>query len=88
MLSHDSLEHQNNGTDNITLLILHLSQTFSFGISVVLTVEVRCHLILFCAGWGPFAYFRMLAETRNSAQASTNTNPLSSRPSEIETVCV
>ncbi|XP_038984733.1 lipid phosphate phosphatase 2-like isoform X2 [Phoenix dactylifera] len=39
-------------------------------------------------GWGPFAYFQMLAETGNNIQGSTNTNPLTSRPSEVETVYV
>ncbi|KAK2974860.1 hypothetical protein RJ640_021928 [Escallonia rubra] len=39
-------------------------------------------------GWGPHLYFQMLADSRNGAQSSSNTNRLSTRPLEIESVYI
>ncbi|XP_010916472.1 lipid phosphate phosphatase 2 isoform X4 [Elaeis guineensis] len=70
----------------------HWQDVFAGGILGFIVASV-CYLQFFpppydVDGWGPFAYFRMLAETRNTVQGSTNTNSLTSRPSEIETVYV
>ncbi|KAG1334718.1 Lipid phosphate phosphatase 2 [Cocos nucifera] len=70
----------------------HWQDVFAGGI-LGFIVASFCYLQFFpppydVDGWGPFAYFRMLAETRNSVQGSTNTNPRTSRPSEMETVYV
>lgn len=43
------------------------------------------NLCLWPAGWGPHAYFQMLADSRND-QESNNANCLSVQPSEPENV--
>ncbi|XP_030476399.1 lipid phosphate phosphatase 2-like [Syzygium oleosum] len=39
-------------------------------------------------GWGPHAYFQMLAESRNGLQSSTSTNHLRVQHSELESVYI
>ncbi|XP_008782302.2 lipid phosphate phosphatase 2-like isoform X1 [Phoenix dactylifera] len=67
----------------------HWQDVFAGGL-LGLIVASFCYLQFFpppsdADGWGPFAYFQMLAETRNSIHGSTNTNALASRQSDIGT---
>ncbi|KAF5940302.1 hypothetical protein HYC85_021469 [Camellia sinensis] len=56
------------------------------------TVASFCYLQFFpfphdVDGWGPHAYFQMLADSRNGAQpSSSNTNHLVTRPTEMDNV--
>ncbi|XP_038710896.1 lipid phosphate phosphatase 2-like isoform X2 [Tripterygium wilfordii] len=57
------------------------------------TVSSFCYLQFFpppydMDGWGPHAYFQMLAESRNDLQSETSTNPISVRQTELESVNV
>jgi len=38
------------------------------------------------SGWGPHAYFQMLADSRNDVQDSAGMNHLSVRQTELESV--
>lgn len=50
--------------------------------------SLNLRLICF-AGWGPHAYFQMLAESRNEVQASSpNANNINVQQSEIESVYI
>ncbi|KAG8652211.1 lipid phosphate phosphatase 2 isoform X2 [Manihot esculenta] len=70
----------------------HWQDVFAGGL-IGLTVASFCYLQFFpppydIDGWGPHAYFQMLAESRNGAQTSDNTNFLNGRQPELQTVCI
>lgn len=71
----------------------HWQDVFAGGL-LGMTVSSFCYLQFFpppydIDGWGPHAYFRMLADTQNSTQTSTTTsNNLSVQQSERESVYI
>ncbi|KAJ0094839.1 hypothetical protein Patl1_15089 [Pistacia atlantica] len=64
-----------------------------FGGAIIgITVSTLCYLQFFpppydSDGWGPFAYFQMLSESRNGVQTNS-TSRLDVQASELESVCV
>ncbi|XP_021912200.1 lipid phosphate phosphatase 2-like isoform X2 [Carica papaya] len=70
----------------------HWQDVFGGGL-IGLTVASFCYLQFFpppydTDGWGPHAYFQMLAESRNSIQSSTTADNLNVQQMELETVYV
>ncbi|KAE8648799.1 hypothetical protein Csa_009237 [Cucumis sativus] len=71
----------------------HWQDVFAGGL-LGLTIASFCYLQFFPApyhidGWGPHAYFHMLAESRNEVQASSpNSNNINVQQSEIESVYI
>ncbi|KAJ1390526.1 Phosphatidic acid phosphatase type 2/haloperoxidase [Sesbania bispinosa] len=70
----------------------HWQDVFAGGI-IGLTVASFCYLQFFpppydVDGWGPHAYFQMLAESRNGAQTSANNDSFCPQPAELQTVSV
>lgn len=61
---------------------------FSFVQMLSKTTDVLFPNLLICTGWGPHAYFQMLAESRNSIQSSTTADNLNVQQMELETVYV
>ncbi|KAF2317814.1 hypothetical protein GH714_041129 [Hevea brasiliensis] len=70
----------------------HWQDVFA-GALIGLTVASFCYLQFFpppydIDGWGPHAYFQMLAESQNGAQSSNNSNFLNVRESELQSVYI
>ncbi|KAF5745239.1 lipid phosphate phosphatase 2 [Tripterygium wilfordii] len=71
----------------------HWQDVFA-GALIGTTVASFCYLQFFPppydmdGSWGPHAYFQMLAESRNGLQSDMNTNSLSVRQTELDTVYV
>uniref|UniRef100_A0A5B6YHS8 Putative Lipid phosphate phosphatase 2 isoform 1 n=1 Tax=Davidia involucrata TaxID=16924 RepID=A0A5B6YHS8_DAVIN len=71
----------------------HWQDVFAAGL-LGMTVASFCYLQFFpppydIDGWGPHAYFQMLAESRNGNQSSpTNTNCLTVQSSELENIYI
>ncbi|KAJ1398335.1 Phosphatidic acid phosphatase type 2/haloperoxidase [Sesbania bispinosa] len=70
----------------------HWQDVFAGGI-IGLTVASFCYLQFFpppydVDGWGPHAYFQMLAESRNGTQTSANNDSFCPQPAELQTVSV
>uniref|UniRef100_A0A1D1YAF6 Lipid phosphate phosphatase 2 n=2 Tax=Anthurium amnicola TaxID=1678845 RepID=A0A1D1YAF6_9ARAE len=70
----------------------HWQDVFVGGLLGV-TVASFCYLQFFplpndTDGWGPHAYFQMLAETRSNVQPSITLGNSAGRPSEIEPACI
>lgn len=70
----------------------HWQDVFA-GALIGLTVASFCYLQFFpppydVDGWGPHAYFQMLAESRNGAESSNNINCFNVQQSELESVYI
>lgn len=72
----------------------HWQDVFAGGLFGI-TVALFCYLQFFpppydIDGWGPHAYFQMLAETQNSIQptSSATRNTLNVQQPELETICI
>ncbi|KAK3031564.1 hypothetical protein RJ639_036363, partial [Escallonia herrerae] len=70
----------------------HWQDVFTGGL-LGMAVASFCYLQFFpppydIDGWGPHLYFQMLADSRNGAQLSSNTNRLSAQPLELESVYI
>lgn len=70
----------------------HWQDVFA-GALIGLTVASFCYLQFFpppydVDGWGPHAYFQMLAESRNGAESSNNINCFNAQQSELESVYI
>ncbi|XP_057995725.1 lipid phosphate phosphatase 2 isoform X2 [Hevea brasiliensis] len=70
----------------------HWQDVFAGGL-IGLTVASFCYLQFFpppydIDGWGPHAYFQMLAESRNGSESYNNMNCLNVRQSELQSVYI